>query len=54
MSENSSLPMQTSASPWGDNDNLTANLDFGFDGAEDLLRTWHRAMRPDPDLTMPE
>ncbi|WBQ09901.1 phage terminase large subunit family protein [Hyphomonadaceae bacterium ML37] len=25
---------------------------IGFDGAEDLLRAWSRAIRPDPDLTV--
>ena len=54
MSENSSPPSQSSASPWGDVDDLTAHLDLGFDGAEDILRTWHRGMRPDPDLTVSE
>jgi phage terminase large subunit GpA-like protein len=54
MSENSSPPSQTSASPWGEDDDLTADLDLGFDGAEDILRTWRRGMRPDPDLTVSE
>jgi phage terminase large subunit GpA-like protein len=31
---------------------LTAGLELGFDGAEDLLRAWRRGMRPDPDLTV--
>jgi phage terminase large subunit GpA-like protein len=54
MSENSSQPSQTSESPWGDDDDLTADLDLGFDGAEDILRTWRRGIRPDPDLTVSE
>ena len=54
MSENSSQPSPTSASPWGEDDDLTADLDLGFDGAEDILRTWRRGMRPDPDLTVSE
>ena len=40
MSENSSPPSPTSESPWGEDDDLTADLDLGFDGAEDILRTW--------------
>ena len=54
MSENSSQPSPTSESPWGEDDDLTADLDLGFDGAEDILRTWRRGMRPDPDLTVSE
>ena len=54
MSENSSLPSQTFASPSGENEDLTDDLDLGFDGAEDILRTWRRGMRPDPDLTVSE
>ena len=57
MSENSSLPLPTSAFPSGDGEDdldLTADLDLGFDGAEDILRTWRRGMRPDPDLTVSE
>lgn len=54
MSENSSQPSPTSASPWGEDDSLTADLDLGFDGAEDILRTWRRGIRPDPDLTVLE
>ncbi len=33
-------------------DDLTADLDLGFDGAEDILRSWRKGMRPDPDLTV--
>ena len=54
MSENSSQPSPTSASPSGEDDDLTADLDLGFDGAEDILRIWRRGMRPDPDLTVSE
>ena len=54
MSENSSLPSQTFASPSGENEDLTDDLDLGFDGAEDILRTWRRGIRPDPDLTVSE
>ena len=54
MSENSSQPSPTSESPWGEDDDLTSDLDLGFDGAEDILRTWRRGMRPDPDLTVSE
>jgi len=28
--------------------------DLSFDGAEDILRSWRRGMRPDPDLTVSE
>jgi phage terminase large subunit GpA-like protein len=31
---------------------LTADLDLGFDGSEDILRAWRRGVRPDPDLTV--
>ncbi|MEI4195867.1 hypothetical protein [Roseovarius sp. E0-M6] len=27
---------------------LTAELDLGFDGAEDILRAWEKGLRPDP------
>jgi phage terminase large subunit GpA-like protein len=33
-------------------DDLTADLDLGFDGAEDILRAWAKGTRPDPDLTV--
>ena len=62
MSESSSTPWQTSGSRLneGDHDHnlndgdLTEGLDLGFEGAEDILRTWRRGMRPDPDLTVSE
>ena len=64
MSESNSHPSPISASRLheseeqlgtnGDQDDLTADLDLGFDGAEDILRTWRRGMRPDPDLTVSE
>jgi phage terminase large subunit GpA-like protein len=37
-----------------DDNDLTAGLDLGFEGAEDLLRAWRRGMRPDPSLTVSE
>ena len=52
MSESNSQPSPISASPSGEDDDLTADL--GFDGAEDILRIWRRGMRPDPDLTVSE
>ena len=62
MSENNSQPSPISASRLHeseeqvgtneDQDDLTADLDLGFDGAEDILRTWRRGVRPDPDLTV--
>lgn len=33
---------------------LTADLDLGFEGAEDILRAWRRGTRPDPSLTVSE
>jgi len=37
----------------GDTDgDLTADIDLGFDGADDILRAWRRGLRPDPDLTV--
>ncbi len=58
MSANSSTPSPTSGSPSVDIDltdnDLTADLDLGFDGAEDLLRVWRQGMRPDPNLTVSE
>ncbi|RBI69900.1 phage terminase large subunit family protein [Roseovarius sp. TE539] len=60
MSESSSTPWPISGSRLNDgdvdegltDDDLTANLDLGFDGAEDILRAWRRGLRPDPDLTV--
>jgi len=55
MSERNSTPLPISGSPSDDRkDDLTADLDLGFDGAEDILRSWRRGMRPDPDLTVSE
>ena len=64
MSESNSQPSPISASRLHeseeqlgtneDQDDLTADLDLGFEGAEDILRTWRRGMRPDPDLTVSE
>ena len=62
MSESNSPPWQTSGSRLNDDgnaydltdDNLTADLDLTFDGAEDILRVWRRGIRPDPDLTVSE
>jgi len=57
MSESSSTPSQTSGSALHegkDEHDLTAGLDLGFDGAEDVLRAWRRGMRPDADLTVSE
>ena len=57
MSESSSTPWPTSGSALheGEHDNdLTEDLDLGFDGAEDVLRAWRRGMRPDADLTVSE
>ena len=58
MSENNSLPSPTSGSASDRDDraegDLTADLDLGFDGAEDVLRIWRRGMAPDPDMTVSE
>ncbi len=56
MSESSSTPWPTSGSTLDEgeseheltHDDLTADLDLGFDGAEDILRAWTKGMRPDP------
>jgi hypothetical protein len=55
MSESSSTPWPTSGSRWNDEEetsDLTADLDLGFDGAEDILRAWAKGLRPDPDFTV--
>jgi len=62
MSERNStpLPISGSVSDNGDDttdtdlteDQLTDGLDLDFDEAEDILRSWRRGMRPDPDLTV--
>jgi len=59
MSERNSTPLPISGSTSGDHGDVTADLltdglDLGFDGAEDMLRSWRRGMRPDPDLTVSE
>lgn len=57
MSANSSTPSPTSGSRLHDevdDNDLTAGLDLGFDGAEDLLRVWRQGLRPDPNLTVSE
>ncbi|MBL4766531.1 MAG: phage terminase large subunit family protein, partial [Rhodobacteraceae bacterium] len=53
MSANSSTPSPISGSRLDEN-NLDADLDLSFDGAEDILRNWRRGIRPDPDLTVSE
>ena len=58
MSDSTSTPSLTSEFP-SDSDDLTADqltdgLDLGFDGSEDILRSWRKGMRPDPDLTVSE
>ena len=55
MSGNNSTPSPSSGSRSGDwtGDDLTG-IDQGFDGADDILRSWRRGMRPDPDLTVSE
>lgn len=55
MSESSSTPWPTSESRLNDEEatsDLTAELDLGFDGAEDILRAWAKGLRPDPDITV--
>ena len=55
MSERNSTPLPISGcrlDEEGDQDDLTDDLDLGVDGAEDIVRTWRRGMRPDPDLTV--
>ena len=51
MSESSSTPLPISGLPL---DEETFAPDLSFDGADDILRTWRRGMRPDPDLTVSE
>ena len=53
MSDSTSTTSPISEFP-SDSDDLTADLDLGFDGAEDILRSWRKGMRPDPDLTVSE
>ena len=53
MSGSTSKPSPTSGFP-SDSDNLTDDLDLGFDGAEYILCSWRKGMRPDPDLTVSE
>ncbi|SFC88022.1 Phage terminase large subunit (GpA) [Tropicimonas isoalkanivorans] len=53
MSGNNSTPSPSSGSRSGDPDDLTG-IDQSFDGADDILRSWRRGMRPDPDLTVSE
>ena len=53
MSANNSTPSPTSGSRL-DEEDLASGLDLSFDGAEDILRTWRRGIRPDPDLTVSE
>ena len=58
MSDSTSTPSPISGSTSVDvdtvHDDLTADLDLGFDGADDIRRFWRRGMRPDPDLTVSE
>ena len=53
MSERNSTPLPISGSRLDEEDpDLAASLDLAFDGAEDILRSWRRGLRPDPDLTV--
>src|SRR6056297_555246 len=55
MSESNSTPSQTSGSRLNEGvpeNDLSEDLDLGFEGAEDILRAWRRGVRPDPDLTV--
>ena len=54
MSEDSSPLSPISESLSDDDENLTPDIDLGFDTAEDTLRTSRSGMQPDPDLTPPE
>ena len=51
MSKSSSTPLPISKSPL-DEEEFTPDL--SFDGSENILRSWRRGMRPDPDLTVSE
>ncbi|MHA1127341.1 MAG: phage terminase large subunit family protein [Alphaproteobacteria bacterium] len=51
MSESSSTPLPISRSPLDEEEFAP---DLSFDGAEDMLQSWRRGMRPDPDLTVSE
>ena len=51
MSESSSTPLPISRLPLDEEEFAP---DLSFDGAEDILRSWRRGMRPDPDLTVSE
>ena len=53
MSESSSTPLPISRLTLDAND-TGADLDLNFDGSDDILRSWRRGMRPDPDLTVSE
>ncbi|HOZ35198.1 MAG TPA: phage terminase large subunit family protein, partial [Tabrizicola sp.] len=53
MSDSTSTTLPISEFP-SDSEDLTSDLDLGFDGAEDILRSWRKGMRPDPDLTVSE
>jgi phage terminase large subunit GpA-like protein len=57
MSESSSPPWPTSRSLLDEDGlakDLAEDLDLGFDGAEDILRSWRRGICPDPNLTVSE
>ena len=53
MSDNTLTPSPTSGSA-SYSDDLIDDLDLDFDGADDILRSWRKGMRPDPDLTVSE
>ncbi len=53
MSGNNSTPSPSFGSRSDELDDLTG-IDQSFDGADDILRSWRRGMRPDPDLTVSE
>ena len=53
MPNGTSTPSLISGSA-SDRDDLTAALDLESDGAEDILRSWRRGKRPNPDLTVSE